>query len=522
MAERRRTEAVFRLYGCIGDDGVEGDTGTIYYLVTTLGLNSAKTLYGMDIDSVFERLAKDARDITIPEERRPRNTVEVMSAITTVVSAVKYYADRGVPLTIELLEMIHHRKAVNFFDRVNYSSKADVDGDVKIDLPVLPATVRINSVQFHDWMDGVKVKLEATQSVDGVGTAYATLRENVAPLDWADVDVTEQLDVIADKICLLGGTVHRQDQKRLHAALGDACKHAGRSFVDKHQRDNDGRSCWLEMRRHFYHPRAIENQVDEVEKRIRTTYFKGPDTGHSYERVVGIHRKLHVLLDHLGRSWTETKKVITLIGAMKHRTNRMDMAIFLIESDQDGVDAKYNNFEKAVDFLKNAIPVAKDSLRGLKAVETAKGGDDYYRKEWDHAGRFLTDAQRKSEAQFVPFSVYKEYTPDKKARITSDRIRFGIKPKAKRKNQDKAKDARSRFESDHHRENARLKAANKKLSAQIASLKASLAASKVIGNDGNSSSDSDSSEANPGAIKRGGRKRSEAAKASSKHRKKSK
>ena len=65
-----------------------------------------------------------------------------------------------------------------------------------------------------------------------------------------------------------------------------------------------------------------------------------------------------------------------------------------------------------------------------------------------------------------------------------------------------------------------MKAAIKKQSAQIASLKASLA--KVIGNDGNSSSDSDSSEANPGAIKRGGRKRSEAAKASSKHRKKSK
>ena len=437
-----------------------------------------------------------------------------------MVGAVKYYADRGVPQTIELLEMMHHRNAVNFFKRYKMSRKADVDGDVKIDLPVLPATVRINSIQFHDWMDGVKVKLEATQSVDGVGTAYATLRENVAPLDWADVDVTEQLDVIADKISPLGGKVHHQDQKRLHAALKDACRHAGRSFVDKHQRDNDGRSCWLEMRRHFYHPRAIENQVDEVEKRIRTTYFKGPDTGHSYERVVGIHRQLHVLLDHLGRSWTETKKVITLIGAMKHRTNRMDMAIFLIESDRDGVDAKYNNFEKAVDFLKNAIPVAKDSLRGLKAVETAKGGDDDYPKEWDHAGRFLTDAQRKSEAQFVPFSVYKEYTPDKKARITSDRIRFGIKPKAKRKNQDKAKDARSRFKSDHDRENARLKAAIKKQSAQIASLKASLA--KVIGNDGNSSSDSDSSEANPGAIKRGGRKRSEAAKASSKHRKKSK
>ena len=67
-----------------------------------------------------------------------------------------------------------------------------------------------------------------------------------------------------------------------------------------------------------------------------------------------------------------------------------------------------------------------------------------------------------------------------------------------------------------------MKAANKKQSLQIASLKASLAASNVIGNDGNSSSDSDSSEANPGAIKRGGRKRSEAAEASSKHRKKSK
>ena len=433
MAERLRTEALFKLYGCIGDDGVEADTGTIYWLATTLGLDSARALYGMDkamIDCVFERLVKDAEDITIPEERRPRSTVQVMGALTTVVRAVRYYADRGVPLTLELLEMMHHRNAVNFFDRSYHSRKADVDGDAKIDLPVLPANVAINSVQFHDWMDGVKVKLEATQSVDGVGTAYATLRENVAPLEWADVDVTEQLDAIADKICPLGGTVHRQDQKRLHAALGDACKHAGKSFVDKHKRDKDGRSCWLEIRRHFYHPRDIEDQVDEVEKRIRTTYFKGPDTGYSYERVVGIHRKMHVRLNDLGRSWTETKKVMTLIDAMKYRNNMMDMAIVFIENDHDD---KYNNFENAVDFLWQAIPVAKDPLRGLKAVKTAKGRDDDYPKEWDHAGRFLTDAERKSEAQFVPFTVYKEYTPGKKARITSDRIRFGIKPNAKRK-----------------------------------------------------------------------------------------
>lgn len=516
MAERRRTEAIFKLYGCIGDDGVEADTGTIYWLATTMKLNSARMLSRMNkatTDSVFKRLVKDAEDVTIPEGRRPRNTVEVMSVITTVASAVKYYADRGVPLTIELLEMIHHRKAVNFFDRVNYSSKADVDGDAKIDLPVLPANIAINSVQFHDWMDGVKGKLEATKSVDGVGTAYATLRENVEPLEWADVDVTEQLDVIADKICPLGGMVHHQDQKRLYAAISDACKHAGQSFVDKHQRDKDGRSCWLEIRRHFYPPRDTDEQVDEVEKSIRTTYFKGPDTGHNFERVVGKHRKLHVRLDNLGRSWTEKKKVKHLIDAMKYRNSMVDMAIVFIRNEHDD---KHNNFENAVDHLKKAIPVAKDSLRGkmgLKAVETAKGGDDEYPKDWDHAGRSLTDAQRKSEAQIVPFWVWKKYPPDKKERITSDRIRFGIKPNEKR-NKDKAKNGRSRSKSDPRREVARLK-------AQIASLKASMAAGKAIGNDGNSCYDSDSSETNPGAIKRGGRKRSEAAEASSKHRKKS-
>jgi hypothetical protein len=85
-----------------------------------LGLDSATELYGMDkamIDSVYKRLVKDAEDITIPEERRPRSTVKVMGALTTVVSAVRYYADRGVPLTIELLETMHHRKAVNFYNR---------------------------------------------------------------------------------------------------------------------------------------------------------------------------------------------------------------------------------------------------------------------------------------------------------------------------------------------------------------------------------------------------------------------
>jgi hypothetical protein len=519
MAERRRIEAIFKLYGCIGDDGVEADTGTIYWLTTTMGLDSTTELWGDKamIDSLIKSLVTAAKDITIPEERRPRNTMKVRRVFTTVVGAVRYYAGRGVPLTIEMLEMMHHRKAVNFFDRLRKAiDKADVDGDAKIDLPVLPATIAINSVQFHDWMDGVKRRLRATQSVDGVGTAHATIRENVAPLDWADVDVTEQLAVIADKISPLGGMVHHQDQTRLHAALSDACKYAGQSFVDKHQLDMDGRSCWLDIRKHFYPPKGIEIQVNEIEKRIRTTYFKGPDSGHSYERVAGIHRKMHVRLNNLGRSWTETKKVITLIDAMKYRNHKMDSAIVFIENDHED---RYNNFENAVDVLKHAIPIAKDPLRSLKAVETAKGGDDDYPKEWDDAGRFLTDAQRKSEAQVVPFGVYKEYSPAKRARITSDRKRFGItvgkKPNAKAPNakwKHKEKDKNARFKPDPRRELASIK-------AQIASLKASMTAGKAIANDGNYSSESDSS--NPGAIKRGGRKRGGAAEASSKHRKKS-
>jgi hypothetical protein len=225
---------------------------------------------------------------------------------------------------------------------------------------------------------------------------------------------------------------------------------------------------------------------------------------------------MHVRLNNLGRSWTETKKVITLIDAMKYRNHKMDSAIVFIENDHED---RYNNFENAVDVLKHAIPIAKDPLRSLKAVETAKGGDDDYPKEWDDAGRFLTDAQRKSEAQVVPFGVYKEYSPAKRARITSDRKRFGItvgkKPNAKAPNakwKHKEKDKNARFKPDPRRELASIK-------AQIASLKASMTAGKAIANDGNYSSESDSS--NPGAIKRGGRKRGGAAEASSKHRKKS-
>ena len=117
MAERRRIEAIFKLYGCIGDDGVEADTGTIYWLTTTMGLDSTTELWGDKamIDSLIKSLVKDAEDITIPEERRPRNTMKVRRVFTTVVGAVRYYAGRGVPLTIEMLEMMHHRNAVNFF-----------------------------------------------------------------------------------------------------------------------------------------------------------------------------------------------------------------------------------------------------------------------------------------------------------------------------------------------------------------------------------------------------------------------
>ena len=181
---------------------------------------------------------------------RPRSGVRFMDAVNTVVVGVKYYADRGVPLGIGLLNKMNHTKAVNFFRRVAHKRKSSSSSDAKpkLDLPVLPSSTAVNSLKVQRWDEELSIKLGEVPSEDGVGTLKALVRENDDPKDWADVDVTDDLDTIADEICPFGGTVHRADQKKFHSAMVDACKHAGRSWVDDTKRTSNGRKAYKEVR----------------------------------------------------------------------------------------------------------------------------------------------------------------------------------------------------------------------------------------------------------------------------------
>ena len=92
MAERGRAEDVFTIHGCIGDDGVTGHEGNIYWLVNTMGLDSASAIASMDktmLDGLYKRMTKDAVEgAEAPIQNvahRPRSGVRFMDAVNTVV-----------------------------------------------------------------------------------------------------------------------------------------------------------------------------------------------------------------------------------------------------------------------------------------------------------------------------------------------------------------------------------------------------------------------------------------------------
>ena len=120
MAERGRAEDVFTIHGCIGDDGVTGHEGTIYWLVNTMGLDSASAIASMDktmLDGLYKRMTKDAVEgAEAPIQNvahRPRSGVRFMDAVNTVVVFLNMCNLPGTTLFTTSMRVPTSRRASN-------------------------------------------------------------------------------------------------------------------------------------------------------------------------------------------------------------------------------------------------------------------------------------------------------------------------------------------------------------------------------------------------------------------------
>ena len=102
-------------------------------------------------------------------------------------------------------------------------------------------------------------------SSDGFTPLYCAIKETKAPVTWANVDSTESFDDIAWKVANLGGIVHRQDCKKMQAALMKATDNVGQAFVEMHKlKGESGRESYLELKSYYYGNQSVEDQKTTI------------------------------------------------------------------------------------------------------------------------------------------------------------------------------------------------------------------------------------------------------------------
>ena len=418
--------------------GIPADAGgqqTIAWLATQ-GINTAEAMSVVNdtvLKSLMKQLSTDA--VSLPADQRPLQGVMVNSAITVSIFAVRWYCgQRGQTPDINLLNTLNHINARDFF-RMAYDEcrKYVVDMNKEIDFPSLSSEVTTNSPIYQKFKEEFQLVAQQERSSDGICTLGANIREDDDPVPWADVDMDRSVHDIANDIAPLAGKAFRDDEERIHKYLVlKAFKYAGSSFPAKYILTKEARPAIKAADAYYYPPADIELQHVEVEKDITKVKWYGEDRGLKFEKAVGKLRSGFLKLDNLGRSYTEEKKVLVLLNMLKFKNHEIQTAMLIVKGDK-GQGGKAGNFELAQDFLKDAIPSAKDKKTvAIKAVET--GGDEYP-DDFDDEGRNLSEAERKDQCKPVSKQVWwNSYSQEKRNRIIADRARWNLNKPKKDKN----------------------------------------------------------------------------------------
>ena len=440
MATSTTMKSVLVKFGMKKTNGT-ADTPTINWVTQVVGLSSPSDFLSLtksNLDTIAKRLSKDAssNSANMPAGCVPQDHLRVTRTIELVSIAVKWYASRGVAVGPALLTTINHDKAAKFFQLVSMHRQKDVDKDSHPELPVLGKSVAINSAKFMEWKERVIDVLSDTTSVDGVGTLGGNLRSRVAPSNWNDVDMTDTLAEISDAVSPLGGEVFQVDEKRIYSALVEALNQVGSSYTDKYKRTKSARAVYEDICEAYYPEEQKTEQVENIERVIDASFYKGPHTGYTFVSVADTHRKAHTKLDELGAGWDESKKVKHFIQNIRVQDSQLDFAINTVKADR-GVDGKYNDFEKCVAFLTPFVPAPKKPGASIKSVTTSDGRE--YLDEWDDEGRTLTEEQRKEQCKGMPTPEWKNVPLPKKKRIYADRDYWDLWPTNSRRGKGKGK-----------------------------------------------------------------------------------
>ena len=143
-------------------------------------------------------------------------------------------------------------------------------------------------------------------------------------------------------------------------------------WIKQFNRPRNGRAAYIALNAHYFGQSQEDNELNEAENTLTTTYYTGEKRNFTFETYAGIHRSAHNAFNDCRQNpMEERNKLRRLIDGI--RCSDCKAAVTLIHAD----NRLRNNFDLCVDLIKTSLlqsKVHKEEGRRVSAVHGENHG----------------------------------------------------------------------------------------------------------------------------------------------------
>ena len=247
-----------------------------------------------------------------------------------------------------------------------YQLTADETSYVEPDKP--SKLLKVTAMKLREKMEDLESYFVKCLGTTKIPLAYVTRDDALVPLTANDpaTNYTNDIDEMVAR-APHGTATYNTD----NSAVWDVMMHVFHGtdaypWIKQFNRPRNGRAAYTALNAHYFGQSQEDNELNEAENTLTTTYYTGEKRNFTFETYAGIHRSAHnTFNDCRTNPMEERDKVRRLIDGI--RCSDCKAAVTLIHAD----NRLRNNFDLCVDLIKTSLlqsKVHKEEGRRVSAV----------------------------------------------------------------------------------------------------------------------------------------------------------
>jgi hypothetical protein len=142
----------------------------------------------------------------------------------------------------------------------------------------------------------------------------------------------------------------------------------GWNWVSRYARTQNGREAYFAFKRHYLGESYTQRTVAYADKTLQTLYFDGKSRNFTFEQFSSKLNKAFDELEENGEGYTESKKVRTLIAAIRDPLLKAAKATVLAQQELK------SNYTSALNYISTFHDIEKPTVSSSRSIASLQGG----------------------------------------------------------------------------------------------------------------------------------------------------